>query len=559
MVKTQRTILPAAALLVLLCAPCDAVLASVVASIDRADVELNESFTLDVTVDTAVNTEPDVTALEKDFYVVSQSALSNTTIINGEISRSRTWTYVLMAKQAGDFVIPPIAVGNEQSQALQISIAPVRAASPGQSDIFVVTDVDHDETYVQAQVLYRIKVYRAVATRQPRLSEPDIGGVDVLVELAADEKSYDSLIDGKNYNVVERVYALFPQASGEISIKPALFEARVLRDGRITGRKLFKSDPVRIEVRPIPPPPPGFPNAAWFPAKSVELAEEWSREPDRLPAGEPITRRITVTAVGQLSTQIPVIEPVASDGIKVYPDKPELQVSAVPSGMLATRKDQYALIAVEPGEVSLPELSLPWWNIDEGQWEIATLPERTVSILPSADAMPKPSVASELLLKNESVGGTLVVHSNTWRRVSEVLAGIWLVTLFGWWWSRRKSGTPSSHQRTPPPAHKQRAQFIKEARQAAESGDARTLKSALLHWARLQWPENAPRSIGEIAARVPEPLSTELDTLSRNSYGPHGESWNGAGLARALRASRLSAGKPEERAREDLPPLMPQT
>jgi hypothetical protein len=38
--------------------------ASVIASVDRADIELNESFTLKITVDTAIDTEPDASALE---------------------------------------------------------------------------------------------------------------------------------------------------------------------------------------------------------------------------------------------------------------------------------------------------------------------------------------------------------------------------------------------------------------------------------------------------------------------------------------------------------------
>ena len=37
--------------------------ASVVASVDRPNVELNESFTLKVTVDTAIDVEPDASAL----------------------------------------------------------------------------------------------------------------------------------------------------------------------------------------------------------------------------------------------------------------------------------------------------------------------------------------------------------------------------------------------------------------------------------------------------------------------------------------------------------------
>ena len=97
--------------------------AAVVASVDRADVEINESFTLKVLVDTDVDTEPDASALETDFTVGQRSQLSNTTIVNGEISRSRTWTYVLMPKRAGDLVIPPVKVGNEKSNPLHIVVA----------------------------------------------------------------------------------------------------------------------------------------------------------------------------------------------------------------------------------------------------------------------------------------------------------------------------------------------------------------------------------------------------------------------------------------------------
>jgi hypothetical protein len=86
--------------------------AAVIASLDRSNVELNESFTLKITVDTAIDTEPDASALEEDFYVGTRSQLSNTTIVNGQISRSRTWTNVLMAKLEGTLVIPKVSIGN---------------------------------------------------------------------------------------------------------------------------------------------------------------------------------------------------------------------------------------------------------------------------------------------------------------------------------------------------------------------------------------------------------------------------------------------------------------
>lgn len=535
--------------------------AAVIAAVDRANVELNESFTLKITVDTAIDVEPDASALDEDFYVGTRSQLSNTTIVNGQISRSRTWTYVLMAKREGDILIPPVIIGSERSEPVPIRVTPPSTTLPGEADIFVTTDADHTESFVQAQVLYTVKVYRAVATRQPRLSEPSIGGVEVLVESAGEERSYESILNGKAYNVVERIYALFPQESGSISIAPARFEARVLRDGRITGRKIFESDPIDIVVNPIPPPPDGFPDAVWFPAKSVTLSEDWSREPDRLPAGEPITRHITVTAVGQLSTQIPVLEPSNSDAVKVYPDKPEFRDSADASGIRAVRRDQYAMIGVTAGDFELPSVELPWWNIDAAEWQIARLPGSTLSILPSLVA---PAISPEPVVEEQedtAEDGAMsapaeFVYSDFWRLVSVGLGGAWIMTVIAWWWSRRPTDY-SPQVPEPPPIHKQQAKCLKAARKAALDGDAPGVKANLLEWGRLQWPANPPRSVGIISSRVSLPLSTHLQALCSASYGPGELAWNGEELAKAMRSISVLSEEVDDRSVEGLPPLSP--
>ncbi len=244
--------------------------AAVTARVDRPTVDLNESFTLEVIVDTNTDLEPDLSVLHEQFYVGQVSKLSNTSIINGDIQRSLTWSVALMPKNTGVQYIPAIEIGAEQSNPVRIVVNEPTNAPPGEADVFVTSEVDVDETYVQAQILYRIRIYRAVATRQPALREPTITGAEALFELAGDERQYESVLNGRAYNVIERVIALYPQESGEIEISPARFEARVLRDGRITGRKVFESESHKITVLPIPAPPADRPNAAWLPARDVQ-------------------------------------------------------------------------------------------------------------------------------------------------------------------------------------------------------------------------------------------------------------------------------------------------
>lgn len=531
--------------------------ATVTASIDRADIELNESFTLELMTDANIDLQPDVSMLEKDFYVGQSNQLSNTMITNGQIRRSKTWSYVLMPRRAGELIIPSISIGSESSNPLVVDVSEPTYSPPGEAEVFITTEVDYDESYVQAQVLLTVKIYRSVAVRQPALRDPVVSGAEVLLELAGDDRSYEAVINGTPYGVIERVIAIYPQESGEIELSPARFEARVLRNGRITGRKVYESEPLIVTVLPTPPLPADYPDASWLPARDLQLSENWSRDEGEITAGEPLTRRVTISALGQLETQIPALKPPTTDGINVYPDKPELSRSIESGGIRGERQDQYALIGVRAGSVVLPALEIPWWNVASGEWQVASLPERTINVVGAEE----PVIVEQLTppqaeIDGVAVGPTVTVHSEFWRRVSEILAALLVVTLIAWWWSSQPKRAPREPE--PVPIHRQQAKFLKEARKAALAADGAGVRAALISWGLLQWPDDAPRSIGVIATRVSSPLAEELTALSRLSYGPDSADWNGAAMAKALRSFAVLS---EEHTQdlELLPSLMPST
>ena len=530
--------------------------AGVTASVDRSSVDLNESFMLEIVADTNIKMEPDYSVLDEKFYRGQVSTLNNTSIINGQISQSRTWTITLMARATGNQEIPAISIGTETTQPLSIVINEPVNAPPGEADVFVTSEVDQSETYVQAQILYRLKVYRAVATRQPALRNGEITGVEVLVETVGDERAYEAVLDGKAYNVVERVVAIYPQESGQISITPARFEARVLRDGRITGRKVFESDAHTITVLPIPAPPADYPDAIWLPARDVVLSEEWSRDQTEISAGEPVTRHITTSALGQLETQIPALQQPVVEGLNVYADKPDLSRRIEAGGIRGIRQDRYAIIGVRGGAIEIPPIEVPWWNIEVGEWRVARLPSRTIYVeAPLASPAAEPLVATAA---GDEVHEALPspVADGFWKQASQLLAAVWLLTIFAWWWSSRSTQT-EVREPAPPPVYKIQAKILHAARKAAKNGDRAAVRSAIIKWGRLQWPDGAPRSVGEFAGRVSSPLSEELRNLSSVSYGPLLSDWDGQALAKALRSISVLAEDDKVTARDPLPPLMP--
>ncbi len=531
------------------------VLAEVTARIDRPAVDLNESFILELVVDTNIDAEPDLTVLDEKFYRGQLSQLSNTSIINGQIRRSRTWSIALMAKSVGRQEIPAITIGNESSSPISITINEPANEPPGEADVFITSEVDQTEAYVQSQVLYRFKVYRAVATRQEGRRDPEFTGVEVLVERAGDERSYEAILNGKAYNVIERVLAIYPQSSGEISISPARFEARVLRNGRITGRKVFESESHTITVLPIPAPPADYPDAAWLPARDVRLSEEWSREPGEIAAGEPVTRKVTISVLGQIETQIPALEPPVVEGMNVYADKPDLSRLFEAEGIRGVRREQYAMIGFRGGLVEVPAVEVPWWDIETREWRVARLPSRTIRVEAPETIVVAPPVAEQESAPEEA-GESAMLPDGFWKRVSELIAAAWLLTVIAWWWSSRERHR-QIREPEPAPIYKQQARFVRAAKKAAMAGDKAGVRAALVEWGRLQWPDDAPRSVGELAARVTSPLRDELRTLSATSYGTTAGEWNGSALAQALRSINIVMEHDEVAVDDPLPPLMP--
>ena len=203
---------------------------------------------------------------------------------------------------------------------------------------------------------------------------------------------------------------------------------------------------------------------------------------------------------------------------------------------------------------------MPWFDIDDEEWRVATLAERTITILPGAGApAPAPIESADAETDAETPAepsATSAAQSNFWRRIAEILGAVWVLTLVAWWWSSR----PRREERPPPPVpvHKLQARQLKAARKAAVDGDAAGVRTALLEWAKLEWPAAPPRSIGAIAARVVDPAAGELLKLSQASYGPNGSEWDGEALARAVRTIRATTESRTSAEGDPLPPLMPQ-
>ena len=135
---------------------------------------------------------------------------------------------------------------------------------------------------------------------------------------------------------------------------------------------------------------------------------------------------------------------------------------------------------------------------------------------------------------------------------------LWLLTVAGWWYATRKPRQPSPRAVPEVPLHKQQRRLLKQARKALREEQADDFKRALLEWARLEWPEDPPRSIGTPAQRVASPLREALLGFAAARYGPHGTAdWDSASLEQALRYLTVRDDVSRSETSAALPSLLP--
>jgi hypothetical protein len=121
----------------------------------------DESFNLTITANDDVDRSAfDPSVLMKDFVVGRTSVSTQTQMINFNTTRTTIWTTLLIPRKQGRFTIPAFNVDGQSTQAISLMVVPVSANASAQSrDIFITTELDVPEAYLQQQLRYTVKLY----------------------------------------------------------------------------------------------------------------------------------------------------------------------------------------------------------------------------------------------------------------------------------------------------------------------------------------------------------------------------------------------------------------
>jgi hypothetical protein len=494
------------------------------ASVDRNNILLDESIQLSLVASGSASSDAaDFSALQNSFNLSQPSFSQSTQIINGSMSRTVTWTIDLYPKEIGTFTIPSFSVDNSSSNPFMVSVLPVDTANSQQPRAFYVTSaIDNESVYLQQQILYTIKIHLARDIQRGQLTQPDLVGA--VVEQIGEDRDYQEIINGVRYRIIERKYAIIPQASGNYVITGPIFEAEVATNSRRSFANFGRTESIarraadiNINVRPIP----DNYSDTWLPSELVELTEQWQGETQPYIVGEPVTRTITLTALGLTKEQLPTINLPYHPSLKVYPEQPSLATVEHNNKLIAQGVFNSAIIPKEAGSFVLPEARVPWFNVNTGDTEFAILPARTIDVIDRATE-PKPIVQAAPQV-NEQVVNTLseqpvvpvAIHGIDWLHYVLIALNLFTLIAFYVFWLMKKGSPPSSTLQTHTTIEsklKNEDTAFKVVQERLEQGSLVGLSEALEHWLQVLF---AKQFYSVSASLATYPQSQALDTYNK--------------------------------------------
>ncbi len=530
--------------------------------VDRKNITDAELLKVTVRIDNPTSMQnPEWRNLSRDFDVISQSGPNqnrSVRIVNGQQTSENyvQWELSLRPKRLGTLTIPPLSVAGFNSQALQIQVTQASAAVKQRLNEFVFFDttIDTDSTYVQAQIIYTVKLFYLDSISGEFPPPPPLD--EAIVEIIENEKRYDAMLNGRRYYVLEKRYAIYPQRSGQLVIPAETFSGtRGSRGYFSRGQQVVAvSDERTVEVKPRPT---SFTGSQWLPAKSLALSESWATNPPTFVLGEPINRKLMLKVDGLASSLLPPFENLEIDNAKTYEDPPSKEQVTSASGIQSVLTTTVGIVPTRVGNITLPAVSIPWWNTETNKQEIATLPARTFQVLPGeqvsnptsvlqpqkkADAR-EPNAASA-----QADPMTTVVSSNpVWVVISAVSTLLAISMAWMWWTTRSQLNLLILN---PQPATNKSAQpdepaLFKTFKDYCQHNNALETRNALFLWAKARHPAiNSNRDLSPIFEdnNLADSLNEEISALEAAIYSVSPDTqWQGGRLLTLVTSLRKQA------------------
>ena len=344
----------------------------------------------------------------------SRSQQSNTQIVNGNVTStsSITFTYILMANNAGEYTIPGasiVADGDQMvSNSVRIKVLPQDQGDSNSSssssthsssgtgvsnqDLFITASASKTNVYEQEAFVLTYKISTRESNLQLNNAKlPDFKGFHSQeIEMTTNARWTPEHYQGRNYyTTVYRQFVLFPQQSGKLYIDPAQFQMTVGKpvqsddpfDAFFNGgsnvieiKKSISTPKIAINVNPLPAGKP-----ADFSGGVGEFNISSSINNKELKTNDAITIKLIISGTGNLKL-ISNPEIKFPDDFEVYDPKVDNQVRLTREGLTGNKVIEYLAIPRHAGTYKIPGVSFSYFDIRSKSYKTLKTEEYVINV-----------------------------------------------------------------------------------------------------------------------------------------------------------------------------------
>lgn len=350
-------------------------------------------------------------------------------IINGSMSGSIAYSYVLYARQAGKYTINSATIDYKgkqlKTQPIQIEVVQGKPQQKQQApeanlanigdNLFVRAIADKQRARIGEQITITYKLYTRVSVSGYDLTKaPTYEGFwSEDIEQSQQPAVVNETYEGKQYRVaVIKRTALFATQAGTLKIAPLEVQCAVQVQTKRrsndpfdifndpffqqtqTQQLAFKSNPLTFNIESLPSnAPQGYSGAVG------QYSFTATTDKNEVRAGDPITLKLAVSGTGNVSL-LSLPKPVLPSDLEAYDPKITNDITRNGGVIRGKKTAEYLLVPRNPGKRTIEPIPFIYYDLEIQRYVSLTSPRFDLTITPGKEiAGGDASIASKEAIK----------------------------------------------------------------------------------------------------------------------------------------------------------------
>ena len=335
-----------------------------------------ETFEIVVTANGVADEDDlDVSPVEENFELVEVVFDKYSYLVNLQLSNTSSWFLRLKPKFYGVQEFPALSLNGVKSDTMEIQVerSSQASVSNADTDVRIETELFADSAIVGQDVVYAITIYQDLEVIRPRIYQSFPASIQAR-QIGKDENVVEYRA-GQQVTFMRRFYLLKPQDIGRYTIPSPTFTGIARQRNRGNFGRIFSTEKdvsiqgasSDISVQPAPE----FLSSDSLVASKLTLSASWQQPSFQVGNANVLT--LTLSAHDLYVERLPDINVLLPSSLRSYPENSVAEQSVIGDTLVASLTKTLAVIPSVEGEIKVPQLSLPWYNVSTGKMEEAVL------------------------------------------------------------------------------------------------------------------------------------------------------------------------------------------